>query len=274
MNCRYCQAQNDADAHRCDRCGRRLGDERSAFPVQRGALAPVLEPEYSSEPAPRPGPQLVTELSRTTEERQGPGVQGVLFGPMEVSRPATQRSAARSASTPAQPRKRADPNLQARLEFETPESLRRPQRPGEAIVPANAPVAIAAHRSIAALVDFAVPLAGWAIVAATFHVAVGDIDFSRETAPYHIAIYALLSLLYRTLGCFGDADSFGLQFSGLQLVNFDGRRPTRRQRFLRLAGGCVSLISVGIGLLWGLLDEERLTWHDYMSKTFPAPRVF
>jgi hypothetical protein len=34
----------------------------------------------------------------------------------------------------------------------------------------------------------------------------------------------------------------------------------------------VSFIAAGIGLLWALVDEERLTWHDYMSKTFPTPR--
>jgi hypothetical protein len=26
-----------------------------------------------------------------------------------------------------------------------------------------------------------------------------------------------------------------------------------------------------LGMLWALVDEEALTWHDHMSKTFPTP---
>ncbi len=33
----------------------------------------------------------------------------------------------------------------------------------------------------------------------------------------------------------------------------------------------LSLMAGGIGLLWGLVDEETLTWHDHISKTFPTP---
>jgi uncharacterized RDD family membrane protein YckC len=77
---------------------------------------------------------------------------------------------------------------------------------------------------------------------------------------------------YRIVCCIGNMDTPGLQWSGLALLNFDGFRPTRKARFYRLGGGIVSGLSAGIGLLWSLLDEERLTWHDYMSGTFPTRR--
>jgi uncharacterized RDD family membrane protein YckC len=54
------------------------------------------------------------------------------------------------------------------------------------------------------------------------------------------------------------------------VVNFDGHRPSRRQRFYRLAGGAVGVVAAGMGLLWAIFDEERLTWHDHISKTFPT----
>ena len=47
--------------------------------------------------------------------------------------------------------------------------------------------------------------------------------------------------------------------------------PTRTQRFYRTASGFLSLLAAGVGLLWGLVDEETLTWHDHISKTFPTP---
>jgi hypothetical protein len=26
-----------------------------------------------------------------------------------------------------------------------------------------------------------------------------------------------------------------------------------------------------LGIVWALLDEEHLTWHDHISKVFPTP---
>ena len=47
---------------------------------------------------------------------------------------------------------------------------------------------------------------------------------------------------------------------------------SRNARIQRMLGGVVSVLSLGIGLAWGLLDEEHLTWHDHISRTFPAAR--
>jgi hypothetical protein len=27
---------------------------------------------------------------------------------------------------------------------------------------------------------------------------------------------------------------------------------------------------LGLGMFWALMDEEGLTWHDHMSRTFPT----
>ena len=72
------------------------------------------------------------------------------------------------------------------------------------------------------------------------------------------------------LFCIGNGDTPGMQLLGLQLVNFDGHEPTRKQRVYRLLGGLVSAVAAGLGLIWALVDEERLAWHDHMSKTFPT----
>jgi uncharacterized RDD family membrane protein YckC len=61
-----------------------------------------------------------------------------------------------------------------------------------------------------------------------------------------------------------------MRFAGLRLVDFDGRKPHRDARLLRQAAGFLSLCSLGLGLVWALVDEESLTWHDHISKTFPT----
>jgi uncharacterized RDD family membrane protein YckC len=63
-----------------------------------------------------------------------------------------------------------------------------------------------------------------------------------------------------------------MRFAGLHLVDFDGRAPSREQRLLRQLVTLLSTLSAGLGLIWALVDEENLTWHDHISKTFPSPR--
>jgi hypothetical protein len=38
-----------------------------------------------------------------------------------------------------------------------------------------------------------------------------------------------------------------------------------------MLSGWIAVVSAGMGLIWALLDEERLAWHDHMSGTFPTP---
>ena len=54
------------------------------------------------------------------------------------------------------------------------------------------------------------------------------------------------------------------------MLHFTGARRTGR----RGAAGFASLLSLlpgGIGYLWALMDEERLTFHDHISETFLTP---
>jgi hypothetical protein len=39
---------------------------------------------------------------------------------------------------------------------------------------------------------------------------------------------------------------------------------------MRQLAGLLSVVSAGLGLVWALVDEENLTWHDHISKTFPT----
>ena len=89
------------------------------------------------------------------------------------------------------------------------------------------------------------------------------------------AIYGALALavtvFYRSLFILAGADSPGMRWAGLRLVTFEGDAPTVRDRFLRVAWGAFSTLPLGLGLFWALLDQEQLTWHDLLSKTFPSP---
>jgi len=143
----------------------------------------------------------------------------------------------------------------------------------EAAVYCDAVAAPAPDRVFAAVVDTVIPLFGFFLFLTVFcYAARGLIIGTRAFTLYGVA-FGLLAAFYRLMFCFGNADTPGLRCAGLRLLNFDGRRPDRRQRFQRTVGGLVSLVSLGMGIVWSLFDEERLTWHDHMSRTFPTRRM-
>jgi uncharacterized RDD family membrane protein YckC len=143
------------------------------------------------------------------------------------------------------------------------------RHPGETIY-CDAPVALPVQRLMAAAVDGSLVVVGVGIFLTMFYLCGGDIALNRQMAPLLVGVVAVISMFYRALWCLADGDSPGLRFAGLRLVDFDGRRPNRDQRILRQVASLLSLVSAGLGLVWALVDEESLTWHDHISKTFPT----
>jgi uncharacterized RDD family membrane protein YckC len=123
---------------------------------------------------------------------------------------------------------------------------------------------------MASIFDLSIGLVAVAALFGTIHYTAPDILITQLPFWFYGIATGLVFLVYRVLYCLANLDTAGVRWTGLQIRDFDGRKPTRKQRFYRLAGGCVSLIAAGLGLLWALFDEEKLTWHDHMSETFPT----
>lgn len=60
----------------------------------------------------------------------------------------------------------------------------------------------------------------------------------------------------------------GMQMAQLELSNFEGCVPTRRDRAHRALAMMVSCISLGMGFAWTMLDEDSLGWHDRITRTY------
>ena len=184
----------------------------------------------------------------------------------------TPRSPLPSRLGPARPARRgADP--QQSLDFLNPVSdgTHLTGTEVEAVIYCDAPVALPVHRLLAAAVDGSMVAIAVGLFLLIFCLSGGQIVFSRQSALLAAGVLGAVVLLYRLLWCLGNGDTPGMRFAGLRLVNFDGRSPDRDQRLLRLGASVLSLASVGLGLVWALVDEENLTWHDHISKTFPSP---
>lgn len=142
----------------------------------------------------------------------------------------------------------------------------------EAVIYCDAEVATTVHRATAAALDLAMILIGFGVVLAVFQVWGRPAGLSRNSLALLAGMLGASALFYGLLFAIAGAVTPGLRWTHLRLINFDGFPPDVRSRALRLAGCWISTLAGGLGLLWALLDEENLTWHDHMSKTFPTLR--
>ena len=280
MQCRYCQNWNDEDERRCVRCGRRLnphvGHSNSlsdAYPTSSAATARALESLPGGQPlaaAPVPGTNPERANYQPSLFRDAAGPKVVPIPMLTPSRPASKNDVAPRRNRPAAPRApRRDADSQQSLDFHGADPALGTEV--HAVIYCDAPVALPAHRMIAAAFDVSMVLIAMGMFMAIFVLAGGVLVLSKQNAPCLISIAILLGLFYRFLWMLGNGETPGMRFAGLRLVNFDGRSPDRDQRAFRQLSSLLSFLSVGLGLVWALVDEENLTWHDHISKTFPTP---
>ena len=79
-----------------------------------------------------------------------------------------------------------------------------------------------------------------------------------------IAAGALYHWLFLTLG----EATPGMRYARISLCTFDDEVPSRDQIRRRLGAMVLSLLPVGLGVAWAIFDDDRLTWHDRLSRTY------
>jgi uncharacterized RDD family membrane protein YckC len=228
-----------------------------------------------SEPAARREPVYQPSLFR-----EGLGSPKVIPIPTLTPLRSREKSPVRRVpARPSAPRSRRSAASQQALEFhEAPEGPLGGRLIDSTLQPAlqveliycDAPVASPAHRAVAAAVDLSMVLIGIGLFLGVFCLSGGEVALNRHTVPLLLGLGAVIALFYRFLWCIANGDTPGMRFAGLRLVDFDGRKPDREKRGLRQIAGVLSFLSAGLGLVWAFVDEEKLAWHDHISKTFPT----
>lgn len=283
MNCPYCRTVNDEEHSRCARCGRRLrkdsptpsnevfpsvggtalAAQRSADPAALASDQPaVTAPDMTAEdPARQPG--LFREVSAPASP--GPKVVPIpTLSPLRPASPLDRDGVRRAAARSSRPHR---PNPEQQQTLELVEEAAVSGRPEEVLY-CDARVALPTHRMLASVVDGLCVALGTAIFLGVAWA--GGVDLSQAGSLVAVAAASVVLVLYRGLYCLLNRDTPGLRFAGLRLVDFDGRPPRQKLRVARQFAGLMSLASAGVGLVWALVDEESLTWHDHISKTFPT----
>lgn len=93
----------------------------------------------------------------------------------------------------------------------------------------------------------------------------------RDFLIYILATFALASI-YFCLFTYLGGHTPGMQHYRLEVTRFDGEPLGRTEARARALGYIVSIGSFLLGFLWALADEDKLTWHDRISRTFLSPR--
>jgi uncharacterized RDD family membrane protein YckC len=83
-----------------------------------------------------------------------------------------------------------------------------------------------------------------------------------------VLVLALLYLLYQALFFSFSESTPGMRSTRIALCTFDDENPTRRAMRRRVLAVLLSVCPLGLGLLWAAFDEDRLAWHDRLTRTY------
>ena len=285
MTCQHCETRILDEEYRCRRCGRRVRNtpERvvgpPVYPVTQGSSARALQYHFQPNAEAMPEPvaggaeqqplfngsiadaRVIPFDSLTTRaERQS--IHARAAG-MERPEPLKAQKIQLRHARPAKPAR----NDQRNLEFQGQDDDLPSAQPS---IICDAPVAPARMRLKATAIDGLVMALPCALTLGLYIYAGGTVPEDKHLIIFMLAALATIPVFYKLLWTFAGSDTIGMRQAGLQLVDFDGNPPSQARRFLRCFGSWLSLLAAGIGLVWSLADEDRLTWHDYISSTFPT----
>ena len=283
MTCRFCGTRNSDDEHRCARCGRRPGDTLTVTtPVITGAVATKLQPMARDQAEPslktrRVAPQLSHPVQAQLFDARPEGnvVSIAHYAPRTEPKPRVKsETATRSGAVkPAVRKAKPAPEGQGSLDF-LPPLPAKPRELGstvEAVIFCEFPVATTLHRAVAAALDWSMVLIGYGFFLAAVRALGCDLTLNKTNILMFGAMFLMIGFAYGLCFAIAGADTAGMAWTRLRLTTFDGFPPELRQRLGRFAAASLNRC-IMLGLLWSLADEESLSWHDHMSRTFPTPR--
>jgi uncharacterized RDD family membrane protein YckC len=166
------------------------------------------------------------------------------------------------------PRLLIDVSVPPQMEVPSEEALPEPQPQ----TPANGafPIASLDERKRALLIDAGCLAFAYGGFLALFGSLGGHFTLDKLSAAVCFFTFAFVYLQYFGLFTIFGGNTPGMLVCGLQVASFTGDQPTPRQYALRAVGYMLSAGTCFLGFLWVLWDEEGLTWHDRISRTYLA----
>jgi len=127
------------------------------------------------------------------------------------------------------------------------------------------------RRLLAGAIDSLLVVTAFAIFAYIFFRITLIVPASQQAAGISVSLIALSWIAYQYLLLVFTGTTPGLKLARLQLSRFDGSAVPVRIRRWRVLASVLSGFSLSLGYAWCFLDEDRLCWHDRITRTYMAP---
>jgi uncharacterized RDD family membrane protein YckC len=123
-------------------------------------------------------------------------------------------------------------------------------------------------RTMAAVVDLIVVTAAFLVFVLAFVACSTVPPMGKPALMAAVAAYFVMAMGYQLL-FFAFAESTpGMRYAKIALCTFDDENPTRKQMRIRVATMLLSLCPLGLGCAWVFFDEDHLSWHDRITRTY------
>jgi uncharacterized RDD family membrane protein YckC len=129
-------------------------------------------------------------------------------------------------------------------------------------------LAAMSRRLLAAVVDGTLIAGVFLAVALMAAAYMKDLPGIREIEMGAAAALLVIAALYHAFFLTLAEATPGMKYAHISLCTFDGHSPTLAQRCGRLGALLLSVAPVGLGVAWVIFDEDHLSWHDRLSRTY------
>ena len=145
-----------------------------------------------------------------------------------------------------------------------------PEEPAHVATDFEVPIQAAplGQRVYAAALDALVMMGAIGVFAISAEVFASSLPMTKPLlASGAVCLFLLLAIYYLlSLSCCRATP--GMEASGLRVVSFSGESPSRTLLHWRALATVLSCAALGMGFAWGLIDEDRLCWHDRITHTY------
>ncbi|HUX44321.1 MAG TPA: RDD family protein [Terracidiphilus sp.] len=264
----YAHRETEASEWHDWRRSQRFEDERALAPVEPAQPIHANLIEFPRE-------LVATRRMRPRISGADPNATGELFGQLsifEVDPTTVATVPAEAAAEAAAPLPEWNEPGWSTIELdEQPEEAERAETEARVEMPAleRAPLGL---RLLAALVD------GSLVVGATCGAALWAAQHMQHAPTMKMAeagglgALAGIGALYFAVALLLAGTTPGMRYADLELRDFENERLSRTQVRGRLLAMAVSMLPMGLGLVWAVFDDDHLSWHDRLSRTYLRAR--
>lgn len=129
-------------------------------------------------------------------------------------------------------------------------------------------VAPMGDRLLAAIVDTALIFCALGLFVAVFVACTAHPPSGKPALVAAAAVLVGFIALYQWLFFTYAESTPGMRCAKIALCTFDDDNPGRKTLQHRVGALFLAALPMGLGFLWALLDDDRLGWHDRMTRTY------